>query len=769
MNHRNAKDATMSQEGLEDGSNDIDKIDDNEGAGIATEINDAGDTVSGLPVINASARKDLEHLEDVVSSKNIVSKGAKNELDHLEDVVITKMPVSAGGDHSEAKSKIPGKAVASKSPQIAVTAAPSEIQNELGLERNVEPWSPPMPMPLPQRGAHIYQENTQPGAFAVGGPAPFTRNNRAQPHFLLTHAPESNPLPEPGAEAPIATASTGLAVAAPVLAPDERNLPTAEEWDREDQGAPDRRNCMQRRKKINAVTLVLLFGCPCCLGLVIFGVLYSMKDCNCNQSAPTTLFASPEDYLMSLLPNHTLDRMQSPTSPQWKAYEWLAGDAFQYSDWRLLQRFALATLFFATGGSDGHWYNTSQWLSDAHECDWHSGPPGGALLKTYKDGDLYPNNGTVCEDSSISQDRHYGSLWLNQNGLEGSLPDEIFLLTSLRVLAPYGNKISGTISSLVGNLHNLEAFAMGLNELSGTVPSELLSIPNLTLALMSGNHITGTLPSEVGNVRSSMRYLWFDNNRMSGYLPTELALLSEMESLILHKNRLSMSIPSELGRLSSSLIQFWLYDNFLTGSLPSELGRLSRLELLTISGNLITGHLPSELGFLQNLGYLIMHDNMLQHFIPSELGSLTRLRQLRFQNNSMSGFLPSELYLLRSLEQLYLQDNFFSGTLATEMGLMGNLTSLSLFQNAFSSTIPSEFGSMVNLTHLLLQENHLSGDIPKELAILQNKSLVAMNVSSNDIVGEIPAELCLLDQSFLSFDCSESLCGCWCKCATRRK
>jgi len=59
------------------------------------------------------------------------------------------------------------------------------------------------------------------------------------------------------------------------------------------------------------------------------------------------------------------------SSPQFHAYVWLVQDSIKAEDYtteRLLQRYALATLYVATDGP--LWISSRNWLTDVHGCDW---------------------------------------------------------------------------------------------------------------------------------------------------------------------------------------------------------------------------------------------------------------------------------------------------------------------------------------------------------------------------------------------------------------
>jgi hypothetical protein len=96
--------------------------------------------------------------------------------------------------------------------------------------------------------------------------------------------------------------------------------------------------------------------------------------------------------------------VRSPSTPQNNAMQWLQNSTLltNYTDAKKIQRYALATLFFSTSGSE--WKENTGWLSDDDECDgWYS---------------------IACTD-----DGAITSLLLPSNGLNGTLPEELALLS----------------------------------------------------------------------------------------------------------------------------------------------------------------------------------------------------------------------------------------------------------------------------------------------------------------------------------------------------
>lgn len=188
----------------------------------------------------------------------------------------------------------------------------------------------------------------------------------------------------------------------------------------------------------------------------------------------------------------------SPTSPQYKALSWLSGDPFrQHNITTLVQRYALATLYFSThakylpevqskrnaqkrgfggkewGVQEGEvegWKKQLNFLShDLHECQWND------------DGGI-----RQCDSRGEITDI---SLW---NNLVGSIPAEIGLLTNLQVLYLARNRLLGTIPTTIGLLTELKYLGLQYNQLSGTVPSHSFAkLVNLQTLHLERNDLTG--------------------------------------------------------------------------------------------------------------------------------------------------------------------------------------------------------------------------------------------------------------------------------------
>jgi hypothetical protein len=388
------------------------------------------------------------------------------------------------------------------------------------------------------------------------------------------------------------------------------------------------------------------------------------------------------------LPGYSWDSLFDSKSHHSKAFEFLQLDPSlaYYSEQRRLQRFVLSVFYLSTGGAN--WFQNDSWLSYAiHECDWWSITCG-------------PNQEVV-------------NITLPRNGLVGTIPPEMALLTAMEKLQLSDNLLSGNIPTYLGELENLQSLQLDVNVLSSTLPSELGSLTSLTYLNLTANSFTGTLPVQLTGL-TKLIWLGVADNRLTGHLSPELGLWKQLKELCIHKNR-------------------------LRGSLPVQIGKLEHMGRLSLYDNQFSGTIPTELALLTQLRHLELDANAMEGSIPTEVGLLTNLRSLWLSSNIMTGPIPSELGLLTHLEGLYLQVNSFTGLLASEIGLLGRLKEMRLFENDLRSKIPSELGRLGSLEQLSLGWNSFSGFIFGEIGRLQN--LVELDLVANELDGTILLQL----------------------------
>eukprot|EP00538_Stauroneis_constricta_P004267 CAMPEP_0119546582 /NCGR_PEP_ID=MMETSP1352-20130426/940_1 /TAXON_ID=265584 /ORGANISM="Stauroneis constricta, Strain CCMP1120" /LENGTH=888 /DNA_ID=CAMNT_0007591301 /DNA_START=81 /DNA_END=2747 /DNA_ORIENTATION=- len=208
----------------------------------------------------------------------------------------------------------------------------------------------------------------------------------------------------------------------------------------------------------------------------------------------------------------------------------------------LLESYILALIYFSTGGPD--WEDQLHFATQAHICD-------------LSDGEY----GISCSPQKTVQHLNLGT-----NGLVGSMPPELFLLSDLVLMSFIGNDgLDGSIASHIGELQKLTWLDVSVTLFSGTIPSEIGKLTDLEILMFDDTLVGGTLPTQLGNL-GQLRWLTSYGSDINGTIPSELGGLSNLVTLYIFETELSGTIPTELSRLTS-LIDLSLEATNIVGNL----------------------------------------------------------------------------------------------------------------------------------------------------------------------------------------------------------
>jgi hypothetical protein len=165
---------------------------------------------------------------------------------------------------------------------------------------------------------------------------------------------------------------------------------------------------------------------------------------------------------------------------------------------RISQRYALLTLFFQQTVFE-KWHDTTGWLVNANECTW---------------------KGISCDlENSVGEQSVVHQVNLNSNGIKGTIPADLGLLTALTYFDIRGNGVlTGTLPATIGQWTALQIFDVGLNSLTGTLPASIGQWTALTHFSVFNNALTGTIPTSIVNWKP-VEIAYFDGNQFTGSVP----------------------------------------------------------------------------------------------------------------------------------------------------------------------------------------------------------------------------------------------------------
>lgn len=141
-------------------------------------------------------------------------------------------------------------------------------------------------------------------------------------------------------------------------------------------------------------------------------------------------------------------------------------------------------------------------------------------------------------------------LFIDGNNAFGSIPSGISDLTELQELVISGIGLTGkTIPASIGSLSKLQGLFLNDNGLAGSIPPEFGQLLELRSLSLDDNQLTGNIPIEIMSL-TKMHGLRLHHNYLTGPIPTEISNMTSLLALTLHRNSLTGNIPSSLADLT---------------------------------------------------------------------------------------------------------------------------------------------------------------------------------------------------------------------------
>ena len=119
-----------------------------------------------------------------------------------------------------------------------------------------------------------------------------------------------------------------------------------------------------------------------------------------------------------------------------------------------------------------------------------------------------------------------GFLTLESNDFSGTIPNEIYTLSSLRRLRLSNNtELAGTLSADISQMNSIVELGLANTGLGGTLPDGLFDLTSLQSLELSKASFSGIL-SESFQQLTNLDHLRLNNNTFQGMLPSAFANLT---------------------------------------------------------------------------------------------------------------------------------------------------------------------------------------------------------------------------------------------------
>lgn len=294
-------------------------------------------------------------------------------------------------------------------------------------------------------------------------------------------------------------------------------------------------------------------------------------------------------------------------SPHRMAYEWMMNiDELRWTTNypTIVQRFLLATFYFATGGG----LITSTW----------------EVCSAVPNEILPPDEANAVDTRCISHGEEI--ICAHLQAFE-DCPEYYRRFGLDPPSNPKNRWLSGTSECdwygiECDNQGHVMAISLQKNNLVGSLIKELSVLDQVRIINLSNNDLGDFLPSWQGWDR--LQYLSLSKNLFEGTVPTEWQEWTNLSTLDLANNQISglMLLPNNWVELDTLILNS---NAGLSIEISEQVGTLRKLETLELQGCLIISDLPGSMKDLTNLQDLNLAHCGLLGTVPNSLGKMTSL------------------------------------------------------------------------------------------------------------------------------------------------
>jgi hypothetical protein len=217
------------------------------------------------------------------------------------------------------------------------------------------------------------------------------------------------------------------------------------------------------------------------------------------------------------------------------------------------RRNLLRSLIQETSGIDYGSQNVLLSLEFSLDYDFYTNPcyDNSRILQRYFVASTYISWGLSRHLSYQGNECNYGGIQLVCNfdgkpmiingegtGLKGTIPRELMFLSSITELNLGWNQLNGTVPDNLHMLSGLEVFDIKNNAIKGEFPMDLLQLKHLRKIDLGHLKLNGTVPDELGTL-TRLEYLDFQHTTLTGTIPQSVLALPYLETIYIFGSTLT--------------------------------------------------------------------------------------------------------------------------------------------------------------------------------------------------------------------------------------
>lgn len=246
----------------------------------------------------------------------------------------------------------------------------------------------------------------------------------------------------------------------------------------------------------------------------------------------------------------------------------------------------------------------------------------------------------------------------------GVIPD--FTGQTLEKLFLSSNQLNGSVPESVGQLFSLKMLDLSSNSLAGVIKEgHFLNLSRLQYLHMSNNSLSFNLSLDWISP-FQLTELFAASCKLGPSFPKWLRTQRKLQSLDISKADISDSIPKWFWDMSPSLEYMNFSFDKIHGMLPNLSSKNYTYSASDLSSNHLYGPVPS---FPPNTTTLFLSNNTFSGSVSSLCSTrLSLLTQLDLSHNVLSGELPTCWMQFKKLYTLNLANNNFSGKIPKVLG-----------------------------------------------------------------------------------------------------